>query len=151
MPPTRAPIVLLLLVLGACAGLPLDPLTNEARTLHPAHDPARTLRIGRELTLDDKKRPVHELRLPAGTYAFEGEDADYWYMRASGMLELIDFRRSGAADARNLRGGVAIGKYSFRSVPAAVYIDGEGAGRVLIWKLGADFMSAEGRDWSKSF
>jgi hypothetical protein len=32
-----------------------------------------------------------------------------------------------------------------------VYIDGEGAGKILIWKLGKDFMGGEGRDWRRSF
>jgi hypothetical protein len=50
-----------------------------------------------------------------------------------------------------LHGGIALGKYSTRSVPAAVYIDGEGTAKVLIWKLGREFMSGEGRDWRRSF
>ena len=38
-----------------------------------------------------------------------------------------------------------------RSVPAAGYIDGQESSRILIWKLGKEFLSREGKDWRKSF
>jgi len=66
-------------------------------------------------------------------------------------LELREFKKDGKEEVRKLRGGLAVGKYSFRSVPGAAYIDGEGTSRVLIWKLGKDFLSREGKDWRKSF
>ena len=147
----RLAIAALVPYLAACGGLELNPLTNEARTIRPEQDRARVLTLERSLVLDDKKHAAHELRLPAGVYAFEGEDADYWYMRASAPLTLADFRHGGSAGPRALRGGIAVGKFSFRSVPAAAYIDGEGAGKILIWKLGKDFMRGEGSDWKKSF
>lgn len=107
--------------------------------------------VTHELVLDDKRRPAHELHLPAGVYALEGEDEEYWYLRSGSALTLLDLHRGGQTERHNLRGGVALGKYSTRSVPAAVYIDAQGTDKVLVWKLGQDFMGGEGRDWRRSF
>jgi hypothetical protein len=137
--------------LQGCAGLELNPLTNEHRVIRAEQDRSKTLSLTHELVLDDKKHPAHELRLAPGIYALEGEDEEYWYLRSSNPLAMVDFHRGGQADSHSLRGGIALGKYSTRSVPAAVYIDGEGTAKVLIWKLGRDFMGGEGRDWRKSF
>jgi hypothetical protein len=144
-------IMALALSLEGCGGLELNPLTNERRMIRVEQDRDRTLTVSHELVLDDKRRPVHELRLPAGTYAFEGEDDDYWYLRSSSALGMVDYHRGGQTDRHGFRGGIALGKYSTRSVPAAAYIDGEGAIKVLIWKLGKEFMGGEDRDWRKSF
>jgi hypothetical protein len=145
------PLTLLIWGLQGCGGLELNPLINEHRIVRTERDPTKTLSVTHELVLDDKRHPAHELRLPPGTYALEGEDDEYWYMRSVIPLVMMDFHRGGPADRHGLRGGIALGKYSTRSVPAAVYIDGEGTAKVLIWKLGKDFMDGEGRDWRKSF
>jgi hypothetical protein len=143
--------LILSLSLPACAGLELNPLTNEHRVIRAEQDRARTLVVTRELVLDDKRHAAHELHLPGGTYALEGEDEDYWYLRSGSALIMLDFHRGGQTDRHSLRGGIALGKYATRSVPAAVYIDGEGTDKILIWKLGKDFMGGEGRDWRRSF
>ena len=143
--------LILSMSLPACAGLELNPLTNEHRVIRAEQDRARTLVVTRELVLDDKRHPAHELHLPGGTYALEGEDEDYWYLRSGSALIMLDFHRGGQSDRHSLRGGIALGKYVTRSVPAAVYIDGEGTDKILIWKLGKDFMGGEGRDWHRSF
>jgi hypothetical protein len=147
-------LIVLLVVsaaLGACGGLELNPLVNERRTVRFERDPSKTLTVVHDLVWDDKSHATHELRLPAGIYALEGEDDDYWYMRSSVPLELREFKQDGKQESRNLRGGLAVGKYSFRPVPGAGYIDGEGTSRVIIWKLGKDFLGREGKDWRKSF
>jgi hypothetical protein len=141
----------LILSLPGCGGLELNPLTNEHRVIRAEQDGTKTLRLTHLMALDDKKHPAHELRLPPGVYAFEGEDEEYWYLRASNPLAMVDFHRGGQTDTHALRGGIALGKYVTRSVPAAVYIDGEGTAKVLIWKLGKDFLGGEGGDWRKSF
>ena len=137
--------------LPGCGGLELNPLTNERRVIRAEQDRTKTVSVTQVMVLDDKRHPVHELRLPPGVYAFEGEDEEYWYLRASNPLAMVDFHRGGPPDTHTLRGGIALGKYATRSVPAAVYIDGEGTAKVLIWKLGRDFMGGEGRDWRRSF
>jgi hypothetical protein len=137
--------------LSACGGLELNPSVNEPRSVHLEQDPSKTLTVMQEMVFGDKSHATREIRFPAGTYALEAEDADYWYMRSPVPLNLRGFNKGVQIESRNIRGGIAIGKYTTRSVPAAGYIDGQESSRILIWKLGKDFMSREGKDWRKSF
>jgi hypothetical protein len=137
--------------LSGCGGLPTSPLTNERRNVHLERDASKSITVMHEMVWYDASPPVHELRFPAGIYALEAQDGEYWYMRSSTPLELDEFRKGGKLEKRSIQGGIMIGKYSFRAVPAAGYIDGEGATRVLIWKLGGEFINSEGKDWKKSF
>ena len=137
--------------LAACGGLELNPSVNEPRSVHLEQDPSKTLTVVQEMVFGDKSHATREIRFPAGTYALEAEDADYWYMRSPVPLNLRGFNKGVQIESRNIRGGIAIGKYTTRSVPAAAYIDGQESSRILIWKLGKDFMSREGKDWRKSF
>ncbi len=150
-------LLLFVVSLPGCGGLELNPLINEHRTVRPEIDRTKSMTVSHDLVLDDKRHPSHELHLSAGLYALEGEDEEYWFLRSPVPLKMRDFHGNGAGhgngpgDEHSLRGGIALGKYSMRSVPAAVYIDGEATGKVMIWKLGKDFMDGERRDWTKSF
>ena len=137
--------------LSACGGLELNPSVNEPRSVHLEQDPSKTLTVMQEMVFGDKSHATREIRFPAGTYALEAEDADYWYMRSPVPLNLRGFNKGVQIESRNIRGGIAIGKYTTRSVPAAGYIDGQESSRILIWKLGKDFLSREGKEWRKSF
>jgi hypothetical protein len=137
--------------LVACGGLELNPSVNEPRSVRLEQDRSKTLTVVQEMVWDDKSHATREIRFPAGTYALEAEDADYWYMRAPAPLNLRDFKKGVQTESHNIRGGIAIGKYTTRSVPAAGYIDGQESSRILIWKLGKEFLSREGKDWRKSF
>ena len=140
-----------LFCLAACGGLELNPLVNEPRTVRLERDPTKTVTVVQEMVFDDKSHATREIRLPVGTYTLEAEDADYWYMRSPMPLNLRDFKKGVLTESHNIRGGIAIGKYTMRSVPAAGYIDGQESTRILIWKLGKDFLSREGKDFKKSF
>jgi hypothetical protein len=142
---------LVLVCLSACGGLELNPLVNEPRGVHLEQDSSKTLTVVQEMVWDDKSHATRELRFPPGTYALEAEDADYWYMRSPAPLNLREFKKGAQTESRHIRGGIAIGKYTTRSVPAAGYIDGQESSRILIWKLGKEFLSREGKDWRKSF
>jgi hypothetical protein len=149
----RYPIILpgiLLACFCACGGLELNPVFNEPRIVHFDKDPSKTLTVLHDMVLSDKSRAAHQITFPAGTYALEAEDGDYWYMRSAAPLRYLELKKGTPAESRNLRGGIAIGKYTTRSVPAAGYIDGQESARILIWKLGKDFLSREGRDWRRS-
>jgi hypothetical protein len=137
--------------LEACGGIELNPLVNEPRTVRLERDPSKTLTVIQDMVLDDKSHATREIRFPQGAYTLEAEDADYWYLRGSTPLNLRDFKKGVQTESHNIRGGIAIGKYTTRSVPAAGYIDGQESSRILIWKLGKEFLSREGKDWRKSF
>jgi hypothetical protein len=141
----------LLACLSGCGGIELNPVINEPRVVHFDKDPSKTLTVVHDVVLKDKTRVAHEITFPAGTYALEAEDGDYWYMRSGVPLRYLEVKKGAPPEARSLRGGIAIGKYTTRSVPAAGYIDGQESARILIWKLGQDFLSREGSDWRRSF
>jgi hypothetical protein len=138
-------------VLSACGGVPLSPYTNERRNPHLEQDPSKTLTVKVAMEWYDGSKPTHGIRFPVGVYLLEGQDDQYWYLRSSVPLEFKEFKRGGKVETRNLAGGIMLGKYLFRAVPAAGYIDGDGSARVLVWKLGNEFVSREGKDWRKSF
>lgn len=143
---------LILLALGSCGGIPLSPVTSDRRPVRLASDPSKTLSVGHELVFDDATPPHNELRLPPGVYALEGSDDEYWYLRAGTPLEFTAYHMGGKVETRHLAGGIMLGKYSFRAVPAGAYIDGdEASARILVWKLPPAFISGEGRDWRRSF
>ncbi len=137
--------------LAACGGLELNPLVSETRNVRFEQDSSKTLTVVAELVFGDKSHATRQIRFPAGTYTLEAEDADYRYMRAPAPLNLREFKKGVQTESHNLRGGIAIGKYTTRSVPAAGYIDGQESSRILIWKLGKEFLSRDGKDWRKSF
>jgi hypothetical protein len=137
--------------LCACGGIELNPVVNEPRSVHFERDPSKTLSVIHDMVWDDKSHAAHEITFPAGTYTLEAEDADYWYLRAPAPLGYKEFKKGVQSEKRSLRGGIALGKYTTRSVPAAGYIDGQESTRIIIWKLGKDFLGRENRDWSKSF
>jgi len=136
---------------SGCAGIQLSPLVNERRSVHLEQDKSKTIIVLHEMVFYDASPPAHALRFPVGTYVLEAQDDEYWYMRSGAPLGLESFRKGGRVDDRSIPGGIMIGKYSFRAVPAGGYIDGEGSAKILVWKLGGDFMNREGRDWKKSF
>ena len=136
--------------LAACGGLELNPSINESRSVRLEQDPSKTLTVLQEMVWDDKSHATREIRFPAGQYALEAEDPDYWYMRSPAPLNLREFKKGVQTESHNIRGGIALGKYTTRSVPAAGYIDGPESSRILIWKLGKEFLSREGKDWRKS-
>lgn len=149
---TRPAWLGLVAALAACTGLGVSPVTSEPRTVRLDADAHRTVTVLRDLTWDDRSPARNEITLPAGIYTLEASDDAYWYLRCSTPLEVKQMRGGARIDARRLAGGLMLGKYSFRAVPAAAYIDGDSATtRILIWKLPGAFLAGEGRDWRRSF
>ena len=137
--------------LSGCGTLQLNPVANETRPVKAVVDAAKTVSVSQGMVWVDSSPPTHGLRFPPGTYVLEAEDADYWYLRSSAPLEFRVFKNGQMVDGRNIPGGLMIGKTWLRMVPAAGYIDGEGSTKVMIWKLGSDFLNREGRDWKRTF
>jgi len=136
--------------LAGCGTLQLNPVTSETRSVQAVADAAKTITVSEGMVWYDGAPPTRGLRFPPGTYVLEAEDADYWYLRSTAPLEFHVFRGGQAVDARNIPGGIMIAKH-FSMVPGAGYIEGEGSSKMMIWKLGKDFLNREGRDWKKTF
>lgn len=137
-------------LLTGCGTLQLNPVTDEVRTVTATTDSGKTVTVPDGMVWYDAAPPTRGLRFPPGTYVLEAEDADYWYLRSPAPLEFRIFKDGTVIDARNIPGGIMIAK-RFSMVPGAGYIDGEGATKVMVWKLGSDFLNREGRDWTKTF
>ena len=139
-----------LLVLAGCGALLLNPVTSEPRSVRVVVDPTKTVTVPEGMAWYDGPRKTQGLRFPAGRYPLEAEDADYWYFRSPSPLELRTFGAAGAAGTRHIAGGLMVAK-GFSTVPGAAYEEGQGSTKVMVWKLGQDFLKLKGRYWIKNF
>ena len=146
-------IILVTLIFGlmGCGTLQLNPVTSETRAVRTLQDPAKTITVSEGMVWYDGRAATRGLRFPPGTYVIEAEDDDYWYFRSATALEFRVFKGDSVADSRDIPGGIMIGKTSIQMVPAGAYIDGEGSVKIMVWKLGKEFLRLEGRNWKKSF
>jgi hypothetical protein len=136
--------------LVGCGTLQLSPIANETRAVTTSTDARKVIIVEEGMVWFDAAAPTQGLRFPPGTYVVEAEDVDYWYLRSPAPLELRVFEQGKVVDAQSIPGGIMIAKRS-SMVPGAGYIDGEGQNKVMIWKLGRDFLDLEGKEWKRSF
>ena len=138
--------------LVACGALPaFDAKTNEARTVQAASDPAKVLTVSDGMVWYAGPSRESGIRFPAGSYTLAAEDGDYWYFASVAPLEFRQFSHGRPIAQHMSSGGLMLGKHSLRLVPAAGYIDGDGSSKVMVWKLGGDFLAMEGHQWRKSW
>lgn len=136
--------------LAGCGAVQLNALTHESRAVHVATDATKTVNVPEGMVWYDSPQRGHALRFPPGHYTLEAEDNDYWYFRSPAPLEFRDFEKEQPANTRNVRGGLMLAK-RLSMLPGAGYVDGESGTKVLVWKLGGDFLQLEGKSWSKNF
>ena len=148
----RLILVLIILAMYGCGTLPsFDPVTTEPKTVVLLKDSAKTVSIPEGMVWYNNRK-TQGIRFPAGIYALEAEDANYWYFRSPTPLEFRTFNSGSVIDSRDIPGGIVIGKSPLQIVPAGGYIEGETPTRkTLVWKLGGDFLRMQGEYWNKSF
>lgn len=138
-----------------CGVLPpiASPIASETRLVTVASDSTKTFTVKDGMVFYDGLAASHGIRFPPGTYALEAEDASYWYLRAPAPLEMRTFESGHLAESHTAPGGIMLWKSLSKTVtlPAAGYVDAEGGNKLLVWKLGGEFMRLQGRPWSKSF
>jgi hypothetical protein len=140
------------MLLTACGTLPpLDPAVHELKAVSSASDPSKNVTVPEGMVWYAGPSRSTGIRLPPGSYTLEAEDADYWYFRSPAPLEFRSFENGRSTEEHSNPGGLMLGKRPLRVVPAAAYIEGEGASKIMVWKLGGDFLAMEGRQWRKSF
>jgi hypothetical protein len=138
--------------LSACGTLPpLDPGVHESKTVSTAYDPSKNVTVPEGMVWYAGPSRSTGIRLPPGLYSLEAEDADYWYFRSSASLEFRSFENGRPTEEHSNPGGLMLGKRSLRMVPAGAYIEGGETSKIMVWKLGGDFLAMEGRQWRKSF
>lgn len=146
--------VTILMIAAGCGGIRLDPTDDQPRTITVRSDPAMSLtfKTGQVLCYDISARRC--LRLPPGNYRFEGEDAVWRYFRAPEGLEFRILDKPDGDRQRFILGGIALRKGADIMLPAEIYIDSDSRrveDKVLIFKLGHDFIDLQGSLWTKNF
>jgi len=139
--------------LVVCSGLaaPKSPLVSESREVRAITDEKKSVTVVEGMVWYDAKPATKGIRFPAGTYVLEAEDDEYWYFKSATPIEMRIFKNGEMVDGRDMTGGIMIAKAWLKMVPAAGYIDDEGSKKMMIWKLGRDFVRREGKDWTKTF
>ena len=146
--------VLLTLTTGACAAPRLEPVINEEHLVTPISDPAKIVTVLEPMVWTNA--PADEatkgIRLPAGTYVLEAEDAEYLYFKAPAPIGVKAVQAGEPPDQREIPGGLAIAK-AFNLVPAATYVvvGPTLETRTLIFKHGAEFLEVRDKQWTRSF
>jgi hypothetical protein len=148
--------LVILLALGGCGGITLSPVTNEDRAVSPLTAQTRAVLFKESMVwYDQGPAPTRGVKLPEGAYVLEAEDTDYRYFHAPSQIEYRRFQNGNVTDARFFDGGLALSKSSLGLNAASVYQSGDASNKalvkILIWKLGGDFLKMEGSKWTKNF
>lgn len=139
-------------MLASCSLVRLDAVTAEERRVVSTADATKTITLSEPIVW--LNAPAHRaskgIRLPQGVYQLEAEDDDYWYFRAPAAIEMRLLRDGQPVEGPDIPGGVALGKSTLPTSPAA-YIDVDGTRKMLVMKLGYDFVQMRGKQWDQSF
>lgn len=151
---TNMRFVTLLIVFLATTGLGFgaeSPLAQESRSVTAVTDAKKTVTVPEGMVWFDGPRPTRGLRFPPGVYTLEAEDKDYLYFRSPAPIEMRVLKDGKIVDGTDNSGGIMISKKLLNLIPAAGYIDEKASSKMMVWKLGRDFLRREGKDWKKSF
>ena len=145
------------MLLAACGLMPpvSTPTSAEIRQVTSTTDSTKTLMVVNGLVFYDSPMASRGIRYPPGTYTLEAEDSRYWYFHAPAPLELRTFKAGKMVDGRNIPGGIMLAKSITKNLtlPAAGYIDNDGpaGGKMVVWKMGGEFLGLEKIKWTKLF
>lgn len=104
----------------------------------------------REILAYGSYPPSQGVRLPPGTYALEAEDQNYWYFRAAADVEFRFIQKARIDKVSLFPGGIMFAKQR-TALPFGVYIDGADLQKTMVWEFGSEFITLEGKYWSKNF
>ena len=142
----------ILWLVAGCGALPaFNGAANEPRPVRIDSDPKKSLTLPNDMVWYTTPTREHGVLFPAGTYALEAEDDDYWYFRAPAPLDFRTFSHGDQTEQHTSAGGLMIAKHLFRLPPAGGYINADATTKTLILKLGGDFLAMEGHQWRKSW
>ena len=153
---------LVAILASACSAYPNEPTAADLRSIRLESDTAKIVTVtgGMVFYNGSPGNPrTKGIRFPPGVYALEGEDDNYWYVRARAPREFRVFRAGTdtVVDNRNIAGGIMIGKSMMKVPPAGGYIDDDGSthsdgtAKIMVCKLGSEFFHEKGRFWTESF
>jgi len=143
------PLLLLSFTFSGC--VTLSPITDEKRDVSEVVDSSKSVTIPEGMVFFDSRPAVQGIRFPEGVYTLEGEDEEYFYFRSPNPIEFRTFDRGIPASEEKKIGGLMLGKSLLKMVPAGGYIDDEAGQKKLVWKLGKEFLSLEGKYWERNY
>ncbi|WP_428241154.1 hypothetical protein [Gynuella sp.] len=143
-------VSILIILLAGCGALALNPITNEVRNVQLKQDGSKSVTLFDSMVWYDLNQS-NGILFPAGQYILEAEDDDYYYFKAPTSLEFRTFQGRQTTDSRVEEGGLFLGKSTLSLVPAGAYLSTTEGSKILVWKLGGDFMSMQGKKWEKSY
>ncbi len=151
------PGILMSLTLSGC-GLSANagsPLAAEDRVVSPVPNDTRAIALSEPEVWTDQSSSLvpagHGIRLPAGKYVLEAEDANSLYFRSPEKIEYRVFANGAVTDDRFMPGGLFLSKATLAPVPAGAYLTVDAANKTVTWKLGSNFLDMEGAKWRKNF
>ena len=142
-----------LAALASCSLIHVDPVTAEQRSVTPVTDPSKTVTLNEPVVWLNAPayRASKGIRLPSGLYTLEAEDADYWYFRAPAPIEMRVLDNGTPVDGPDIPGGLALAKATLTLTSPAAYIDVDADHKMLVMKLGSEFVLMRGNQWDRSF
>ena len=139
--------------LAACSLIHLDPVTAEERAVTSAADAQKSVTLHEPIVWLNAPadRASKGLRLPQGVYVLEAEDADYWYFSAPAPIEMRTLKDGQPVEGPDIPGGLALAKATLPTTSPAAYVNVDAAHKMLVMKLGSEFVLMRGNQWDRSF
>ena len=137
-----------MIIVGCVA---LSPIVDEIKPVSEVSNPDKTVSIPEGMVFYDSRPPTQGIRFPEGIYVLEAEDEDYFYFRSPKPLEFKSFQGKRIVNEEEKNGGLTISKKLFKMMPAGGYVNAEEGNKRLVWKLGSEFLSREGKSWERNY
>jgi hypothetical protein len=137
----------------ACSLIRVNAVISEERQVDPLTDERKTVTFREPVVWTDApiSRASKGVRLPKGVYILEAKDADYFYFRAPAPIEMRVIQNGRPVEGQDVPGGVALAKWFFITASPVAYIDVAPGRKMLVMKLGYEFMTMRGKQWEKNF
>ncbi|BEU02161.1 hypothetical protein OAG1_09610 [Agarivorans sp. OAG1] len=142
-------LTLCVLLVSACKSVGVGSGFEE-RPVTQVSEPASKVQFNDALVwLDSAQQGKRGVRFLKGEYPLSAEDDEYWYFQAPSVIEMAVLEGGNVVGGKKMPGGLMLAKDELATVPAGAYIDNETDSKILVLKMGRDFMALKGEKWQK--
>ncbi|WP_137671914.1 hypothetical protein [Agarivorans sp. Toyoura001] len=140
-------IGLVVLLLSGCKSVGVGSGFEE-RLVSVIEMPTRSLSFTDAVVwLDNAQQGKRGVRFLQGEYALEAEDDDYWYFHAPSVIEMGVLEGGNVVAGKRMAGGLMLAKSPQATVAAGAYLDSEAERKIMVLKIGRDFLDLKGNKW----